>query len=469
MHSEEELRYLNRWFIKTFVAFTGFIAFAYAIYYSVSDNPYKEVFVVVAAVIALFSIILGITTYRKNHASARLYRQCGWTFMLYYTAILLYTNNPAVFSYVLPVLLMLIMYQDYRYLRKLGTVVVIINIVDMISEFAIKHTSKDTPIDSFIIQLLVTVISIIIFQLAVKALIRINEGRVASVADSREQLKNSVHEIDEQLTLLNKSSARMKVTMEKVDLGIGQTAAAVQNQMEQTSEIQSHITAIQEAAGTILNSMQVTSDQVEAGTTEMDSLVAGSQESVAAGSLLIGKLDELKSSMDEMNKVTVLIDDIAFQSSLMALNARVEASRAGEAGKGFAVVANEISGMSAKTKEATSVIADRIGDVKGSLDELVKAVTGIIDSINSEKQNTDRTAEILTTIRSNTDEVHESVKDLLSDISTLSGANEGIVGSIRTISATSDEVTRLAREALNVEIGNADSIARISETVSGLT
>lgn len=469
MHAEEELKYLNSWFVKIFMPFTGFIAVAYAIYYAISDRPYKEVFVVVAMIIALFSILLGMRTYRKNHASDKLYKQCGWTFMLYYTAILFYTDNPAVFSYILPILLLLIMYQDEKYLRRIGTAVIVVNLLDMVSEFVIKKTSGNTPIDSFIIQFLVTIISVIIFQLATKALIHINEGRVNTIADSREQLKNSVHEIDQQLAVLNKSSKHMKSTMEEVDKGIGSTAAAVQNQLEQTAQIQDHISAIEEAANGILNNMQVTTEQVEAGANEMEGLVTGSQESVAAGSKLIAKLDDLKASMDEMNSITDMIDAIAFQSYLMALNARVEAQRAGDAGKGFGVVATEISGMSDKTKAATAVIAAKVEDAKNSLNELVTVITGMIDGINSEKQNTDRTADILETIRANTDEVHNSVKNLLADISTLSTANEGIVGSIQTISATSQEVTALAREALNVEIGNSESIAQISKTVSALS
>lgn len=469
MHSEEELRFLNSWFMKVFMPFTGFIAVAYAVYYAISDRPYKEVFVVVAMIVALFSILWGLRTYKKNHASDKLYKQCGWTFMLYYTLILLYTDNPAVFSYILPILLMLIMYQDYKYLRKIGIVVIIVNLVDMVSEFVIKRTSGNTPIDSFIIQFLVTIISVVIFQLATKVLISINEGRVNAVEESREQLQSSVRKIDEELIVLSKSSNHMKNTMEEVDRGIGSTASAVQNQMEQTTQIQDHISAIEEAANGILNNMQATTEQVEAGAAEMEGLVKGSQESVAAGAILIEKLDELKSSMDEMNSITGMIDDIAFQSYLMALNARVEAQRAGEAGKGFGVVATEITGMSDKTKSATAVIAEKLEDAKVSLNDLVDVINGMINGINNEKQNTDRTADILDTIKANTDEVHENVKNLLADISTLGAANQGIVGSIQTISATSEEVTALAREALNVEIGNAESIQQISKTVSALS
>lgn len=469
MHAEEELLYLNKWFVKIYMAFTGFIAFAYAIYYAISDNPYKEIFVVVACILALFSIISGLVTYRKNNASEKLYRLCGWTFMLYYTAILLYTNNPAVFSYILPVLLMLIMYQDIKYLRKVCTVVIIVNILDMISEFLVKHTSSNTPIDSFVIQFLVTIIAVIAFQLATKVLIHINEGRVNSIAASREQLKSSVQDIDTQLSILDKSSKRMKDTMEEVDRGIASTASAAEDQLEKTTQIQGRISAIEEAAHGILTNMDATSEQVEAGTNEMEGLVRGADKSVADGSLVINRLDELKSNMDEMNSITDLIDGIAFQSSLMALNARVEASRAGEAGKGFGVVATEMSGMSDKTKEATAVIATKLEDAKQSLSELVEAVTGMVHSIHDEKQNTERTACILDTIRTNTEEVHTSVKSLLSDISTLGAANEGIVGAVQTISATAQEVTALAREALNIEIGNVESINQISQTVSELS
>lgn len=468
MHAEKELIYLNRWFVRIFMPFTGFIAVAYAVYYAVSENPYKEIFVVVAAAIAAFSIILGLVTYKKDHASEKLYKQCGWTFMLYYAAILFYTNNPAVFSYVLPVLLMLIMYQDYKYLQKLGAVVIILNLLDMASEFLIKHTSQNTPIDSFIIQFLVSIISVVIFQLATKALIHINEGRVSVIAQSREQLSGSVREIDRQLVRLSRSSSDMKNTMEEVDRGIAATAGAAQDQMARTTQIQDRITDIAGAADEILRNMQETDSNVTEGTAEMDTLVTTSKESVAAGSLLITKLDSLKAGMDEMNSVTALIDEIAFQSYLMALNARVEASRAGEAGKGFGVVATEMSGMADRTKEATAVISDKIEDVKTSLSELVEAITGIIEGINCEQQNTDRTAAALEKIKTNTEGVHLSVKDLMDDISALRAANEGIVSSIQTISATSEQVTALARKALTVETENADSISKISKTVSAL-
>lgn len=85
---------------------------------------------------------------------------------------------------------------------------------------------------------------------------------------------------------------------------------------------------------------------------------------IVAGGQVVGKavaaMGELEQTAADIAQITGVIDSIAFQTSLLALNAGVEAARAGDAGKGFAVVANEVRGLAQRTSQAASEIKSLI-------------------------------------------------------------------------------------------------------------
>ncbi|MGH6769118.1 MAG: methyl-accepting chemotaxis protein [Xanthobacteraceae bacterium] len=96
-----------------------------------------------------------------------------------------------------------------------------------------------------------------------------------------------------------------------------------------------------------------------------------------------GSLDGLKRSSGEIGDVVNLIASIAKQTNLLALNAKIEAARAGAAGRGFAVVADEVKALSVETQKATNAIAQRIGQLQHDAAELISAVNGIVQMIET--------------------------------------------------------------------------------------
>ena len=124
------------------------------------------------------------------------------------------------------------------------------------------------------------------------------------------------------------------------------------------------------------------------------------ESATQAAEAAAANVDALKSSSDEIGKVTGLIASIAKQTNLLALNAKIEAARAGKSGRAFAIVANEVKELSEKTQNATKEIAqkvamlqrdtaksiaaiDQINTAIGTLRPVFDAVAGAVDEQNT--------------------------------------------------------------------------------------
>lgn len=148
----------------------------------------------------------------------------------------------------------------------------------------------------------------------------------------------------------------------QISVGSGQIAAASQSLAQGSTE---QASAIQQIAASISDIAGKTKENA-AQADEVNQIVLKAKGDVTAGNErmeeMVAAMKEISEASENIQKIIKVIDDIAFNTNILALNATVEAARAGEQGKGFAVVAEEVRNLAGRSAEASSQTAEMIED-----------------------------------------------------------------------------------------------------------
>ena len=435
----------------------------------------------VVALMGLGPVIIEQIVFKKNNDSMMIKHFIGYGYAVFYVFLLFTATNPLTFTYSMPMILMISVYNDIVYSLKINIGCIIVNIVQVIIG-ASNHSMGFTNMAGAEIQI-VLVIMMAGFSAALSNVLSKNSGEklnVISAQKEKDEIKfNETLEIVSKMTAdINDMYAKItevldtanytKTAMSEVTKGTTDTSNAVSNQLLQTQQIQNNLTEVDSAAETLLKEMKVTKDEIEAGRVNMGDMVDKVNQSVETGREVAGQLETLDEKITEMNSIVEIINGITARTALLALNASIEAARAGEAGRGFSVVAGEISNMATQTKEATVHITELIANVSEAITKVVSFIKGMLEEINLEKEITESTAKSFEQISDSSDVMGESINRVTEILTELVKANTDIIDSIQTISGVSEEVTAHANETLDAEEDNVSRLEGVSALMAEL-
>jgi len=262
-----------------------------------------------------------------------------------------------------------------------------------------------------------------------------------------EKMQKALSQVAHATDRLASASAELSSTSEGLSRGaneqtsrMAQSASAVEEMTMTAGEVARNST---EAASLA----QETSATARSGYEIMGQTVTGMQHVSEAVGQSARIITELGKSSDQIGEIVRVIEDIADQTNLLALNAAIEAARAGEQGRGFAVVADEVRKLAERTTKATKEISDMIRQIQQdtknavtSMEEGTNQVTGGVDLAN-------KTGGALAKIQEMVDQTTSMIQQIAGAAEEQSTATGQIAGDLEAVAQTGREASNGVNES----------------------
>jgi len=175
-------------------------------------------------------------------------------------------------------------------------------------------------------------------------------------------------------------------------------------------------------------------------------------------------IEKLGESSKQIGEIISVIDDIADQTNLLALNAAIEAARAGEQGRGFAVVADEVRKLAERTTEATKQIANMIKGIQSETEQAVIAMNKGNVEVRSGIELADKAGNSLQSILTSTREVRDMINQIAAASEEQSATSEQISKNVMSISKVTSESARRVEDVAHT----SDELAKMTDKLADL-
>lgn len=404
---------------------------------------------------------------------------------IFYTFLICTTDSPIAFTYILPVVSLLVLYKDQKFMVGCAIANIASVIVSVFYHLVVLGQNTATDQKNYQLQVACLLLCYIGYIMSIRHLIESDGALTDSIkADLKrvvttvEQVKTASNTIMDGITVVrelateNKHGSDIVVDgMNKLTDNNGQLQSRTASSQEMTGDINSQVQNVASMINDMVSLTAESGKHAKTSSVDLESLVQTARTMADLSNEVEHILDAFKAEFETVKQETGTIDSISSQTNLLALNASIEAARAGEAGKGFSVVAEQIRKLSTETKDSSGQISEalsRLDEISGkmtsSIEETLKLiqvtlekVTQTGENVNKITQDSSLLGEHIQTIDSAMKEVESSNRQLVENMEQVSS----IVETMTTCISDSDETSKRMLSKYEESASNINNIENV--------
>ena len=404
---------------------------------------------------------------------------------IFYTFLICTTDSPIAFTYILPVVSLLVLYKDRKFMVGCAIANIASVIISVIYHLVVLGQNTAMDQKNYQLQIACLLLCYIGYIMSIRHLIESDGALTDSIkADLKrvittvEQVKTASNTIMDGITVVrelateNKHGSDIVVDgMNKLTDHNGQLQSRTASSQEMTGDINSQVQNVASMINDMVSLTAESGKHAKTSSVDLESLVQTAGTMADLSNEVEHILDAFKAEFETVKQETGTIDSISSQTNLLALNASIEAARAGEAGKGFSVVAEQIRKLSTETKDSSGQISEalsRLDEISGkmtsSIEETLKLiqvtlekVTQTGENVNKITQDSSLLGEHIQTIDSAMKEVESSNRQLVENMEQVSS----IVETMTTCISDSDETSKRMLSKYEESASNINNIENV--------
>lgn len=275
-------------------------------------------------------------------------------------------------------------------------------------------------------------------------------GNIRALIDKADTVAKALGKASESVGgnsgILLDETKSITTSISDVEQGIVMQAHDAENCLTRMDDLSKKIGVVSENTGKIADIADVTKSTVSDGLATIDTLQDKVKATTQVTAEVISNIEDLEKASQSIANIVGAINDIADETSLLSLNASIEAARAGDAGRGFAVVAESIRKLAEQSLNSVNEIRNIVGKIQKQTVDTVEVAKQAELIVNSQEEALKATIDVFHDIDKHVSGLAENLSQISAGIDEMEGAKKDTLAAIESISAVAEETASAVTE-----------------------